>query len=415
MALSEKELLLLSNLMYCTDCLSAGDTVGETVEALLSSGNFEQFEEDRRENIRQVLEAIAADPNLTELTVAEETPEYSDIHAACFVDGEGNATVAFEGTDGTQYAWNDNFQGENKSDTTAQRQAEIFIRDVCSDYDNITVTGHSKGGNMAAYTAILCSSVSYCAAFDAQGFSDEFYSKYSPQVEANKSKITNFCASNDYVNPLLTSVNENKYLNNETNGIIGGHYPETLYLTNSGGDPYGDFEADCYTSQESIFAVESVGVSVISSALDATPSNAHQLVVDLIGVAASIALSNDYSLSEAANDIVNAVKRTFGLGQKYFSNAEYSIDLTGVDGCCDNLSDLASMMGSYKDQLNDAYNNFSATALSLKIQKFLLKKMVSEAESVESKLGKMASGLYGIRQIYTDTEIKAIDICESIN
>ena len=45
----------------------------------------------------------------------------------------------------------------------------------CANYTDITVTGHSKGGNMSQYATVMCSGqVSKCISFDGQGFNKDF-------------------------------------------------------------------------------------------------------------------------------------------------------------------------------------------------------------------------------------------------
>lgn len=54
-------------------------------------------------------------------------------------------------------------------------------------YKNIVVSGHSKGGNLAEYVALLSDNVVRAISYDGQGFSNDFYEKHR-NINRNKSK-----------------------------------------------------------------------------------------------------------------------------------------------------------------------------------------------------------------------------------
>lgn len=122
--------------------------------------------------------------------------------AYCFTESEGDkeAIVAFKGTSGRK-EWKDNIIGLLVADTLCQKEALDYINEL--DYENITVTGHSKGGNKAMYVAITSEKVKRCVAFDAQGFSDKFFNKYKAEILARGKNISNYSVSTDFVHPLL--------------------------------------------------------------------------------------------------------------------------------------------------------------------------------------------------------------------
>lgn len=82
--------------------------------------------------------------------------------------------------------------------------AADFIKEECADYDNITVAGHSKGGNLAQYCTITCSDqIDRCVSYDGQGMNTEYFQKYATEIAANRDKITCINCDGDYVNSLL--------------------------------------------------------------------------------------------------------------------------------------------------------------------------------------------------------------------
>lgn len=108
--------------------------------------------------------------------------------ALCFTEtaDSSEAIVAFKGTSGGE-EWIDNVEGLNVSDTQCQKEALDFIESL--GYTDITVTGHSKGGNKAMYVAITSDKVKECVAFDAQGFSQKFLDKYWAEIQKRGGNI----------------------------------------------------------------------------------------------------------------------------------------------------------------------------------------------------------------------------------
>ena len=112
---------------------------------------------------------------------------------ACIVEtSPGNAVVCFRGTEGlldfgalqNEYDMVGADLGLlNSVCTNQQAEVERFLaanKDLLSKYDNITMTGHSLGGNLAEYATIMSykygldKKIKQCASLDGPGFSDEF-------------------------------------------------------------------------------------------------------------------------------------------------------------------------------------------------------------------------------------------------
>ncbi|NCB91970.1 MAG: DUF2974 domain-containing protein [Clostridia bacterium] len=247
--IGERELAILSHLMYYSDLSNEpmGSTVGELTEKLAQYVEDESYPFNGmgmgREETRRFIEEINnSSDTLKNLTVgaSENTGTF---YATCFVDPEtGEALVAFEGTQGQYSTWYDNFEGGYISDTELQQKAAEFVENKCRDYSNLTVTGHSKGGNLAQYVTVICEDkVDHCVSFDGQGFGEDFLTKYHDQIERNRGKIKSIAAYNDYVNILLTPVaGEIIYVKNDESTFPNGHYSLNLLLYNDF-DDQGNF------------------------------------------------------------------------------------------------------------------------------------------------------------------------------
>lgn len=205
------ELILLDNLIYLKWNAKEDEKLIDIVYDLL---NYEQFDNlmdavgncvvrISKEEWVDILEQIKNKPNLRNLRIKNVESYKSGMRSACFVDDENNATVVFRGT-ATVNEWKDNGQGTYKYETIEQIDALNYINGL--EYDNITVTGHSKGGNKAQYVTILSPKIRKCISVNGQGFSDEFINKYKEEINKNKAKIISLNAKYDYVNCLFNSI-----------------------------------------------------------------------------------------------------------------------------------------------------------------------------------------------------------------
>lgn len=147
-----------------------------------------------------IFRALKADPQIMSL----ECKSYDDkAKGFCYVSPSGEAYVTFKGTSGA-YEWKDDALGLGMADTPCQEWALDYIESL--PYDNITVAGHSKGGNKAQYVTILSDKVDRCVSMDGQGFSKEFLEKYQVEIERKGALIKNYSYKNDFVHILMNYV-----------------------------------------------------------------------------------------------------------------------------------------------------------------------------------------------------------------
>ena len=225
MGLSERQLLLLDEFMY-SDLApnNQNATLKQITEQYMKSNgdvNVEKIQRDIDNNtlhlsgdmnknakdFSEVVKQIHNDSTLSSLKLTHTTAEREgSIRGACFVDAKtGEATVAFRGTGGSYRQWSNNFEGYGDISQQSQRDAAEFINSL--PYNNLTVTGHSNGGNQAMYVSVVCGDkVSRCVSYEGQGFSDEFCLRYMNEIAQNKGKITNISGNTDFVNTLLNNI-----------------------------------------------------------------------------------------------------------------------------------------------------------------------------------------------------------------
>lgn len=290
--LTEEQLLLLDNFMYIQQSTTTGGTVGDIVNDLIANGGVSASSLSggvKPDQALLMLQEIQNDPVLCNLTVAQSI-DTDGVRASCFVDANGDATVAFRGTGGSYEAWRDNLLGEYRDDTPCQMAAVDFIESCCGDYANITVTGHSKGGNLAQYcTVMLGDRIDRCVSYDGQGFCDDFLDVYADEIAAASGKITSICCESDYVNILLNPIaGEIRYL--ETQPDADAHHSWELYLQNKGLlDDDGRYNAT--VPQDPDIARVAEFLDALVDKLGTLPSWAEEAIVDTLAADVGLVFS----------------------------------------------------------------------------------------------------------------------------
>ena len=238
---SEKELLLLSNLVYFDFSVWPG-TIQEKLDSLKDEAGQITLEKVRATGLGGGLtaeEALdlfqtmdAASTEFKGLSVSEAVN--TDIRAVYFTSPEyEDAAVVFRGTGGSYDAWEDNVLGEYKSQTRLQKEAVSFVEEKCPKEKKLVVTGHSKGGNLAQYVTIKCpEQVKQCVSYDGQGMGKSLLDTDATGILLAKDKITSISAENDFVNILLTPVAGRRvFAKNHAQGI-NGHSSYWLLASN---------------------------------------------------------------------------------------------------------------------------------------------------------------------------------------
>lgn len=254
MKLTDTELGLLEQLTYIKETgLNLNDCKGLTIKEILERFTEEELKKIEKKKscdaamsgkeVADIIRTIKKSERLTELKLTDTMKQDGGAClAACFIDDKepNKAIIAFKGTTGKD-EWADNASGFNKSDTACQIDALNYINSL--KYTDITVTGHSKGGNKAMYVAITSEKVSRCVAFDGQGFSQEFLDKYWAEINQRGNKITSYSLRSDFVHILMFPIPtaNNKYCNGYgVDGIGELHAPNSFFVL----DPFGNILLD---------------------------------------------------------------------------------------------------------------------------------------------------------------------------
>lgn len=215
--LTRSQLLLLSTLSYCVHRthfkrrnLTIGELAQDVIQEIEQGTVPKNPVKTTKREWQQALKLIIDDKKLSKYHV---TRLHYHNGLLCFVAKDRmvlprDVNLVFRGT-ATLQDWDDNAVCTYVADSPLQLAAYRYLKSLPLRYGNqLTCTGHSKGGNHAAYLAIRSGRVDRAICFDAEGFSPEFLDKYKPQIEQDRyirpRGIVNVSAAQDIVHALLS-------------------------------------------------------------------------------------------------------------------------------------------------------------------------------------------------------------------
>ncbi|MDD6189907.1 MAG: DUF2974 domain-containing protein, partial [Clostridiales bacterium] len=161
---TEVDSLVLSQLSY----LRMGSLVpglgrpgGIPLAGLLKAEYFDRIFHHVRapEQNKRLLVAACASPRFRNLVLCDyveerDTVEEKEFSAVTFLMGDGRRYLAFRGTGADLVGWKEDFNMAFKTPVPAQKAALEYVAHAARvSRDILLLGGHSKGGNLAAYSA----------------------------------------------------------------------------------------------------------------------------------------------------------------------------------------------------------------------------------------------------------------------
>ncbi len=361
---SEKELLMLSGFVYLPvstqdksineilDTYRAADG-GFTETSVKAAGSGGGMSSKEVATLFSQMDAEArVNPSFGEISAARKL-DGGNVRAVLYTNPtDDNPVLVFRGTGGSEEAWRDNVLGSVDTETDMQKLADDFVKYECAGYSDITVTGHSKGGNLASYVTVMQSErVNKCVSFDGQGFSNDFHAKHKEEIKLAEGKIKSVSAYNDFVNILLTSVAGEAVFVENTGHLADAHSPLTILVDNEY-DENGDFtsfkdRALPIRDLQKVTNLLADGMGIIS------PDDGH-VVSALLGRALAKALSIG-SFDDFAGFVYDAKENFSYVVGKKMSELSCSLGAQEMPLVTTNLAcDFAGMYASYEDLMQTA-------------------------------------------------------------
>lgn len=426
--LSEQELLLLSNYEYF-NCSTDAGTIGENINKLKN--------EDGTFDINKVLaqgacgDIISEDDAVDILTRLENSEKLSNFHmarcinkggirATLFADkGEEQATLVFRGTGGTYKAWEDNVLGEYQTDTKLQTLAADFVKYECGAFDDITVTGHSKGGNLSQYVTIVCGEqVSRCVSFDGQGFGKNFLEAHDDEVKVARDKITSISGFNDFVNILLTPVAGTVlYVKNQEGISVDMHSCYTM-LSNGSFDSNGDFRRDFgVIPQLPAMTMAKWASDGIVSVMNSLPEDGEQKATEVLAAWVASIFSNDKGdeyekkrISETIAEFKNYTNKLIGVTQSEETIVsccrEYLyICVEKVKEAYNAFDNIYDSIVAYPENIEDIQNRLDYSILGRSYTEKALNRIVLKTKENVERIGRIRDALREIIAYYEQADM----------
>ena len=138
--------------------------------------------------------------------------------------------IAYRGTDITINGWKEDFHMTIMDTIPSQRDALAYAKTVLTRINKpYYLGGHSKGGNLAFYTAFNLDNRDFeerlikVYSFDGPGFKNGV--KAYPSYEAIKDKIVKYMTNRDMVGIVYNNFRRNAIIINGTGILLGGHDP----------------------------------------------------------------------------------------------------------------------------------------------------------------------------------------------
>ena len=151
----------------------------------------------------------------------EEQKQFS---AISFALDQKDTFVAFRGTDDTLVGWKENFNMSFMHPVPAQREAVEYLEAVAAVTEgNIYIGGHSKGGNLAVYSAVKASEATkkrIVAVYnnDGPGFDADFI--HGEDYKALKDRIYTFVPQSSVVGMLLEHEESYTVVKSRLSGLL---------------------------------------------------------------------------------------------------------------------------------------------------------------------------------------------------
>ncbi len=124
----------------------------------------------------------------------------------------GPTVITFRGTDDTIVGWKENFLMAVQSTVPAQADAVEYLTRTAQKHPGpLAIMGHSKGGNLAVYAAVMApediqSRITKVYNFDGPGFRQEFWAQ--PGMARMKDRIQYYVSQHTMVGTMLTQPEE---------------------------------------------------------------------------------------------------------------------------------------------------------------------------------------------------------------
>ena len=144
--------------------------------------------------------------------------------AVTFVPAAGPAVVAFRGTDTTVVGWKEDFNMSFSDEVPSQRAALAYVSDAVQALGMpVVLSGHSKGGNLAAYAGIFAEDavqrrIECVYNFDGPGFNERITAL--PAFRQIDMRIHTFVTQSSMIGIIMWHAEPFTVVKSDANGVL---------------------------------------------------------------------------------------------------------------------------------------------------------------------------------------------------
>lgn len=194
------------------------------------------------------------------------SPRFRDMRLNCFVDwldvekaeqfaaltietGDGPLYLSFRGTDDTLAGWKEDFHMACLPEVPAQKMAVQYVKDVARQFPRkkLRLGGHSKGGNLAVYSAVFCPAaiqrrIHAVWSNDGPGFHEDILDL--PEHKRMAERITSIVPKSSVVGMMLEHEEDYVVVDSDQQGlmqhdgfswaVLGDHFVRLRSVTRQG-------------------------------------------------------------------------------------------------------------------------------------------------------------------------------------
>ena len=144
--------------------------------------------------------------------------------AMCFSWDKNNTFIAFRGTDDTLVGWKENLNMALFTPVPAQTEGVEYVEKIAKlTKDRLYLGGHSKGGNIAVYSALsvglkVKKKIAAVYNFDGPGFTNQFTDMVNDTVTVGK--IRNIMPEGSFIGRIFDYVGEHEIVKSFNRGVM---------------------------------------------------------------------------------------------------------------------------------------------------------------------------------------------------
>lgn len=334
-AFNEVDNLIFSELAYFqfSDVMGFDNSI--TLADAFSRYNLTNINHDyTTNNPVPLLESCSKSKRFSNVTVTKfvditDTKREIQFSATTFIYSKDHIFVAFRGTDSNIVGWKEDFNLSFLDECPAQSEAVSYLKDVLKSFSsNVIVGGHSKGGNLAIYASIFCTSreqkrIHAIYSNDGPGFNE--YISSDPRYINILPKVHLAIPEASIIGILFSNKDEKKIVKSNATGGSQQHNPYTW------GVSYDSFELADKQASSSVLLDSTFELWLKSIPEDQKKTFVNSLFnsIDASG-ATTLAQINDQKWL-SYNSILKAIRDMDSESKDIFFNSIKKLALAGRD------------------------------------------------------------------------------------